>query len=287
MKISQYGRTRLAGAIAAGLGAGASSASAATVVTRVDANILEGAPAFDVDFNSDGVVEFDIQHFAAVTKVIEVLPSTGLIYADDNGANRVANLAIGSLVGPGETFILGPPPKDALNGIDGGPVGHFQVSDGPGFIGVQFDIGGNTHYGFVGYQGTGAEGDAAGNIYALGYNNSPGSAVEIPNLVPFNPADFDYSGKVDGDDFLIWQRGYDLTGQYSSANGDADRNTVVDNADLTVWAAAFGSAAQAAGGAVPEPTSLALLAAGAAGMTAYRRRAFDCQKPPAILPNDT
>ncbi|NJM41046.1 MAG: hypothetical protein HC853_09855 [Anaerolineae bacterium] len=35
-------------------------------------------------------------------------------------------------------------------------------------------------------------------------------------------ADFDGNGIVNGNDFLLWQRGVGLTGQTTNANGDAD-----------------------------------------------------------------
>ena len=77
-------------------------------------------------------------------------------------------------------------------------------------------------------------------------------------------ADFDESGAVDGGDFLIWQRGYGLAGQTSTATGDATGEGLVDGADLTRWAMQFGATAAAAqAAAVPELPSgtLAVLAA--------------------------
>jgi hypothetical protein len=68
-------------------------------------------------------------------------------------------------------------------------------------------------------------------------------------------ADADSDGDVDGQDFLIWQRGVGLTGQTGPGNGDADGNGEVEGEDLTAWKTRFGlpSAQNAAG--VPEPAS--------------------------------
>ena len=70
-------------------------------------------------------------------------------------------------------------------------------------------------------------------------------------------ADFDNDNDVDGDDFLIWQRGYP-TG--SHAEGDANEDNLVNAADLTIWESQYGSAPPLqAIAAVPEPASVGLV----------------------------
>ncbi|MBA3482512.1 MAG: hypothetical protein H0T51_11915 [Pirellulales bacterium] len=69
--------------------------------------------------------------------------------------------------------------------------------------------------------------------------------------------DFDVDGDVDGRDFLIWQRG-------GSPNP-------LSTGDLALWRADFGAPAVAAGGAVPEPTTLVLICLSA--VTIRRSRA--------------
>lgn len=196
------------GAVAAGVG-GANATDAAVIFQNVDVDIPADMADYTVDLNSDATGEFDIQEFEGVTKVADLADATALV--EDPGDGRTANLANGTLIGPGSAFSADgavPSGGDALNGTEGGnPVGHFQVSDGPGFIGVKFDIAGNTHFGYVGYQGTGAENDASGNVFKLAYEDTPGLGV--------------------------------LAGSEVS---------------------------------IPEPTSLCLLAAGAAGLPRYRRR---------------
>jgi hypothetical protein len=84
-------------------------------------------------------------------------------------------------------------------------------------------------------------------------------------------ADFDGDGDIDGDDFLTWQRGVGGS-NVTNADGNADGDADVDGDDLAVWKTQFGATpATASVGAVPEPASLALLAAGA-GALLFRRR---------------
>jgi hypothetical protein len=73
-------------------------------------------------------------------------------------------------------------------------------------------------------------------------------------------ADFDDDGDVDGNDFLIWQRGL---GAGTNMTGDADGDGMVNGADLDVWEAQFGGAPIAtATAAIPEPGAAAIALAG-------------------------
>ncbi|TWU22708.1 glycosyl hydrolase [Bythopirellula polymerisocia] len=84
------------------------------------------------------------------------------------------------------------------------------------------------------------------------------SATEVKLSIIFG-ADFDDSGTVDGRDFLVWQRGFGLSGQLDNTSGDADGNGVVDGNDLKIWQAQYGTSPGtllSATSTVPEPTSL-------------------------------
>jgi hypothetical protein len=96
---------------------------------------------------------------------------------------------------------------------------------------------------------------AHANYY--GFDNVRLTAATTPTL----DADFDNNGKVDGADFLTWQRNLGLTGaSATNAAGNADGDMDVDGADLAIWKNHFGSAMAApTTAAIPEPTSLALL----------------------------
>jgi len=192
-----------AGAIAAGLG-GAQSLDAAVAHQAVNVT-FPPTTEYHVDLNGDTINEFDIQS--------DISGSTARIKATDYGVGAgtlragdaaPANLAAGTLIGPG-SGTYSSSGADTLTGVQSGnPAGHFQVSDGPGYLGVQFQAGGQTHYGYVGYEGTGVQNSPTGHIYSLGYETAANTAI--------------------------------------------------------------------AAGAVPEPGSVAMLAAGAAGAAAYRRR---------------
>jgi hypothetical protein len=88
----------------------------------------------------------------------------------------------------------------------------------------------------------------------------------VAQLVRTSHADFNLDRKVDGADFLAWQRGVGASGARFD-QGDASLNGEVTAADLAAWRTDFGLAwpiggATAAGIGVPEPAVgvLALLA---------------------------
>jgi hypothetical protein len=87
---------------------------------------------------------------------------------------------------------------------------------------------------------------------------------------PAPDADFNNDGKVDGADFLIWQRGNGAAG--NNGAGDADGDGQVNTTDLDVWKMAFGGAATAATAAAPEPASLGLVLSAAIATGRGRRR---------------
>jgi hypothetical protein len=72
------------------------------------------------------------------------------------------------------------------------------------------------------------------------------------------PGDFNNSGKVDGADFLLWQRNFGQPG--------------FDAASLAQWKANFGTPAVAAADAVPEPAAIGLIVMAGAALAASRRK---------------
>jgi len=92
-------------------------------------------------------------------------------------------------------------------------------------------------------------------------------------IPPPGDADFDDDNDVDGNDFLIWQRGVGVG--TTNATGDADGSGTVTGADLTIWRSKFGGPPSVpTAGAVPEPSSM-LLAALAGGIFWRRSRTGD------------
>jgi hypothetical protein len=94
-------------------------------------------------------------------------------------------------------------------------------------------------------------GDPYGRV--VGARIDMGSFELLDDLEPEGEADFDNDADVDGNDFLLWQRG----------SGDADADGDSDGDDLTVWREAYGSvtAAPAAGVHVAAAMSAELAAA--------------------------
>jgi hypothetical protein len=96
----------------------------------------------------------------------------------------------------------------------------------------------------------------------LEYHIAGGGATSVLGGIEFAaaaglPGDFDADQDVDGNDFLVWQRG--LGGAHNAGT-------------LAIWRANFGmGAAQAAADAVPEPAGLALLTTAAALVLARGR----------------
>lgn len=112
-------------------------------------------------------------------------------------------------------------------------------------------------------------------IYAMSTNNGIEAFTLTldPIVTPVVDADFNGDLVVDGADFLIWQRGFGLSGQVDKSTGDADGDGNVNDADLTAWTTQFGSTITPPSpiGAVPEPASLALAMAGVACLAMRRR----------------
>ena len=97
----------------------------------------------------------------------------------------------------------------------------------------------------------------------------PGRSMAVFLLTPRLSGDFNDDGIVDAADYTVWrdtlgQTGQDLAADFTGPSGTPDG--VVDSLDYQVWVDHFGetSAGSAAGsaGAVPEPSSIAMLAIG-------------------------
>jgi len=54
-------------------------------------------------------------------------------------------------------------------------------------------------------------------------------------------ADFDADGDIDGDDFLLWQRGFGMTEGALNGDGDANGDGAVDGDDLALWQEGLGT----------------------------------------------
>lgn len=105
-----------------------------------------------------------------------------------------------------------------------------------------------------------------------GFNVTYDAAQKKIFLIAPPRADFDLDNDVDGNDFLVWQRGVGLSENATRQQGDANGDGRVDGADLAILQTQFGlSPAVAAASAVPEPAGICL-ALFALGWAASRRR---------------
>lgn len=98
--------------------------------------------------------------------------------------------------------------------------------------------------------------------------------VQVSTFV-VEDADFDADTDVDGTDFLAWQRGNGINdGTALLSDGDANGDGNVDATDLAVWDGQYGTGAVQAlsTGAVPEPTSLLIVAMGLVSLAGARFR---------------
>ena len=133
------------------------------------------------------------------------------------------------------------------------------------------------------FNGDGGRLSAGGAIFLGDVWNTSGSedlAIDVVLLsgefsAPFDviyyeeDADFNLDGRVDGQDFLIWQLGYGIAMDATVEDGDADADGDVDTQDFLIWQGQFAGAsgmAEAASGrrlaqskATPEPTTICLL----------------------------
>ncbi|MBX3427223.1 MAG: hypothetical protein KF688_16210 [Pirellulales bacterium] len=98
----------------------------------------------------------------------------------------------------------------------------------------------------------------------LAWNSSALLATGVLSVqaAALEPADFDQNGVINGVDLGVWRAGFGATGQTSNSAGDANGDGRVDGADFLVWQRALGSGSFAA--AVPELAGDVLAALGGA-----------------------
>jgi hypothetical protein len=93
-------------------------------------------------------------------------------------------------------------------------------------------------------------------IYIDTDNIANGAVAEVHSITPITPGDFTLDGKVDSDDYGLWQSTYGPTG---ISEADWDRNGAVDTADYVTWRNSVSAlSASASNAAVPEPASVQL-----------------------------
>jgi hypothetical protein len=145
-------------------------------------------------------------------------------------------------------------------------------------VGLQFTLSGQIHYGWIALSTVGTD----YNVHGFGYNDAAG-APSVPDLTTADlVGDINRDGDVDLDDWVDLRDniGADLSAETRAdayARGDIDHNGLNDIRDFDLFREGYDAAngegsfdAMVAG--VPEPSSIMLLAAGAAGLAMWRKK---------------
>ncbi len=141
-KMAQYGALSLAIA-------GVADASGQIVYTDINPDFVGGAGAtLDIDFDGDGTTDVTIlQSNNGNYELVQALPysTNGVLAASNTGYFYASNLAYGAAIsaGAGSFRSFG----SLCAGV--GYLGSQFCGTGEGYIGVEFDVSGNTHYGWV------------------------------------------------------------------------------------------------------------------------------------------
>lgn len=105
--------------------------------------------------------------------------------------------------------------------------------------------------------------------------NSPGGLADRlvfandVSVLALPAGDYNFDGTVNNQDLAIWQADF---GSTTKAEADGNGNGIVDGADFLVWQRSFGQTSLVSTvSAIPEPTSLALAALGILFLASRRR----------------
>ncbi|GEQ86941.1 hypothetical protein ULMS_24490 [Patiriisocius marinistellae] len=165
--------------------AGVADASGQVVYTDLDPDFVAvsaaGTDPFYIDFNADGTDDLRM--------IYGLVGGAGEAFtAINNEMLEVSGLTVGSLVG-NYTYALNLDEGDMISAGTGdfGNVGSLCYLDGiagtfcgdgnntpDGFAGVAFQIDGNTHYGWVGFEGVTADGFT---VTDFAYESTPDTAI--------------------------------------------------------------------------------------------------------------
>ncbi len=209
-----------------------------------------------------------------------------------NGRQALQGFNAGELIGDGNDTVIdtsGGPVQGIMrnayeigdwDGVDDNYENLYPNPGGSSYVGFQIDgLATGTGSGFGWIEVIVREGTVPGftnpshpelQIIRWAFTDD-GTPIAAGDTGPMIDADFDNDGDTDVNDLLTLQRGFGVG--TTNADGDTNGDMVVDATDLANTEAAFGDGeALAAIGAVPEPTTLGLLAAGAGGLALPRRR---------------
>ncbi|WP_168205357.1 hypothetical protein [Bythopirellula goksoeyrii] len=105
------------------------------------------------------------------------------------------------------------------------------------------------------------------------WNGTDAVTLKITSVPSAADPDFDGDGDVDGNDFLVWQRGFGLTNQSDNSNGDSNGDGTVDGIDLGQWQSEYGNPSNIVSvTAVPEPATIVVAMISLGSLICNRRR---------------
>ncbi len=201
------------------------SAHGAVISRDVNLPFTVDAPAANVDFNTDGVVDYQIlrgrqngdatQDYVDLKQGVDAGLASTNRFVRDGATDRIASLAAGTEIGPGSDLDTAVNPFVAATSVNlyderktaagPGPSGNFNpdnIVGNPEYIGVRFKLGGAgiDYYGYLAIDITNAT-DLTGAITGYGYEDTGLSilagAVGGPAFVR---GDFNFDGGVDASD---------------------------------------------------------------------------------------
>lgn len=235
-----------------------------------------------VDMNGDGVDDFRIRYQIAGYDLAAIrfqgLGATADLNVHLTNTAKGSNYYVRSFE-LGDS--IGPDNPNAVPDLHGYGIvspnytnfGAIDTENYPQFAGIRIDIGGTKHYGWVRMQVTPLVdftpvAPLTATIFDWAYETDPDTAIIAGDVGSFVPGDFDGDGDVDNADLTMWEGDYGV-----NAGSDADVDGDSDGKDFLIWQRSYtGPMLMASSTNVPEPTSLALLAAGGGALALKRRR---------------
>lgn len=209
-----------------------------------------------------GTGAIQLKNESSVAVQIEAYTITSVAGALNTAWNGLSDTVANWEKNVGTTHALAEVSKLNPASNPGAPLAPLTINGGATYdLGTAFSVGGaqDLNFSFL------LTSDTAGNGFA-------GAVRYIGGL----PGDFNGDARVDGADFLSWQRAFN-SAVAPGTGADGSGNGIVDAADLALWKANFGTPAVVANSngavaAIPEPTTVALGVMAAASCLAFRRR---------------
>jgi MYXO-CTERM domain-containing protein len=180
---------------AAAAGAGAFSVSSANAAVIVQSSLdgftpitlVNGSSAFDLDIDGDSDVDLSFNVNLGFTETASVFEGDGLALAPSDTDNAYPfGFAFNDIVDGSAFDSTEPAPNDRYQNFlgrwQGDPVSGYLINNvSSGYLGVEFDNGGNTHFGWVELAiSSPAPGEVQLDISRYAWENTPGQGIAVP-----------------------------------------------------------------------------------------------------------